>query len=250
MTVRASTRPTLARESAQLCARKRAESAASLFVTNGAYSWTRSLRHDAAASAPPGCVASWRGSLSRLLAARLHGVEPWRKLDEETVYARYRRVVSKRFRLPSGEVVDYEIKDEDDMVAVLALTETREVVLVRQFRPGPEAVLLELPAGVVDPGAEPAETAAAELLEETGYVGRIEPAGTLLEEGYSNRRKYVFVAHACRREREPEDPQPHRGGRRYACRSAQPSSRRPHGRRRRRLSGARPPRPAVIDVSI
>jgi ADP-ribose pyrophosphatase len=133
-------------------------------------------------------------------------VQPWRKLDEETVYARYRRVVNKRFELPSGEVVDYEIKDEDDMVAVLALTDAREVVLVRQFRPGPEAVLLELPAGVVDPGAEPAETAAAELLEETGYAGRIEPAGTMLEEGYSNRRKYVFIAHACRREREPEDP--------------------------------------------
>jgi ADP-ribose pyrophosphatase len=133
-------------------------------------------------------------------------VQPWRKLDEETVYARYRRVLSKRFQLPSGDVVEYEVKDEDDMVAVLALTETREVVLVRQFRPGPEAVLLELPAGVVDAGAEPAETAASELLEETGYAGRIEPAGTMLEEGYSNRRKFVFVAHACRREREPEDP--------------------------------------------
>lgn len=133
-------------------------------------------------------------------------MQPWRKLDEQTVYARYRRVVSKRFELPGGEIVDYEIKDEDDMVAVLALTETRDVVLVRQFRPGPEAVLLELPAGVVDAGAEPAETAATELLEETGYAGRIEPAGTMLEEGYSNRRKHVFIAHACRREREPEDP--------------------------------------------
>jgi ADP-ribose pyrophosphatase len=79
-------------------------------------------------------------------------------------------------------------------------------VLVRQFRPGPEAVLLELPAGVVEPGAEPAETAADELLEETGYAGRVERAGTILEEGYSNRIKHVFVAHSCRKEREPEDP--------------------------------------------
>lgn len=133
-------------------------------------------------------------------------MEPWQKLAEDTVYDRYRRVVNKRFRLPSGEVVDYEIKDEDDMVAVLALTEAREVVLVRQFRPGPEAMLLELPAGIVDAGGDPAETAAAELLEETGYAGRIEPAGTMLEEGYSNRTKYVFVAHACRRQCEPEDP--------------------------------------------
>jgi ADP-ribose pyrophosphatase len=133
-------------------------------------------------------------------------VQRWDKLAEETVYSRYRRVVSKRFRLPGGEVVDYEIKDEDDMVAVLALTDERQVVLVRQFRPGPEAVLLELPAGVVEAGEEPADTAAAELLEETGYAGRIEPAGVMLEEGYSNRTKFVFVAHGCTHQSEPEDP--------------------------------------------
>jgi ADP-ribose pyrophosphatase len=148
------------------------------------------------------------GLFSRLAlpTARLAGVEPWTKLEEELVYARYRRVVNKRFRLPGGELVDYEIKDEDDMVAVLALTPEREVVLVRQFRPGPEAVLLELPAGVVERGDDPADTAAAELLEETGYAGRIEAAGTMLEEGYSNRTKYVFVAHGCRRQGQPEDP--------------------------------------------
>jgi ADP-ribose pyrophosphatase len=123
------------------------------------------------------------------------------------VYARYRRVVSKRFEQPGGEVVEYEIKDEDDMVAVLALTDAREVVLVRQFRPGPEAILLELPAGVVDPGTDPADAAAAELLEETGYAGRIEAAGVMLEEGYSNRTKHVFVALGCRREGPPESPQ-------------------------------------------
>ena len=133
-------------------------------------------------------------------------MQPWRKLAEETVYARYRRVVSKRFEQPGGAVVEYEVKDEDDMVAVLALTDERNVVLVRQFRPGPEAILLELPAGVIEPGADPADAAAEELLEETGYAGRIERAGTMLEEGYSNRTKHVFVAHHCRRERAPEDP--------------------------------------------
>jgi ADP-ribose pyrophosphatase len=133
-------------------------------------------------------------------------MEPWRKLDEHVVYSRYRRVVSKRFVQPGGKVVEYEIKDEDDMVAVLALTPAREIVLVRQFRPGPEAVLLELPAGVIEADAGPAEAAAGELLEETGYGGRIESAGTMLEEGYSNRIKHVFVAHDCRRERRADEP--------------------------------------------
>jgi len=133
-------------------------------------------------------------------------MEPWRKLTEQTVYSRYRRVISKRFEQPGGDVVEYEVKDEDDIVVVLALTDEQAAVLVRQFRPGPEEVLLELPSGVIDPGGDAAETAVAELLEETGYAGRIEPAGTILEEGYSNRVKHVFVAHDCRRERDPEEP--------------------------------------------
>ena len=188
---------------------KRAESVTSLSVTNSAYSIARSLRHDALAASAPEVrrVVAGLPIASRADGRKTAPMEPWRKLAEETVYSRYRRVVSKRFEQPGGQVVEYEVKDEDDMVAVLALTDQHEVVLVRQFRPGPEAVLLELPAGVVDAGADPADAAAAELLEETGYVGRLEPAGTILEEGYSNRTKYVFVGHACRAEGGPENPQ-------------------------------------------
>ncbi len=198
------------------------------------------------------CVASWRGLpiASSVSARQTPRVQPWDKLAEETVYSRYRRVVSKRFRLPGGEVVDYEIKDEDDMVAVLALTDERQVVLVRQFRPGPEAVLLELPAGVVEAGEEPADTAAAELLEETGYAGRIEPAGVMLEEGYSNRTKFVFVAHGCTRQGRARGSSPDGAGSPLARRLPQPSAGRQDGRRRRGLSGSRPSRVALIYVRL
>jgi len=66
---------------------------------------------------------------------------------------------------PGDAVVEYAIKeeDEDGMVVVLALTAVQDVVLVRQFGPGPEAILLELPAGVVEPDSSPAETAGTEL---------------------------------------------------------------------------------------
>ena len=56
---------------------------------------------------------------------------------------------------------------------VVALTEDRKVVLVRQFRHGIESLTLEIPGGAVDPG-DPSPLAAAkrELREETGYVAR------------------------------------------------------------------------------
>jgi len=64
-----------------------------------------------------------------------------------------------------------------DGVAIVALLRTRaapeavELLLVQQFRPPLDAVTVELPAGLIDPG-ESAETAALrELKEETGYVG-------------------------------------------------------------------------------
>jgi ADP-ribose pyrophosphatase len=59
-----------------------------------------------------------------------------------------------------------------DWVNVVALTDSGEAVLVRQFRFGVEANSLEIPGGMVDKGEEPALAAARELLEETGYRAR------------------------------------------------------------------------------
>ena len=53
--------------------------------------------------------------------------------------------------------------------AQVAIVQRGRVLL--QFRPWPPG--WELPGGHVDPGEEPAETAAREVTEETGYVVRI-----------------------------------------------------------------------------
>ena len=57
-----------------------------------------------------------------------------------------------------------------DWVNVIALTAAREVVLIRQFRVGTREVCLEIPGGMIDGDEEPADAAARELREETGYV--------------------------------------------------------------------------------
>lgn len=64
-------------------------------------------------------------------------------------------------------------------VAVAALTpgENPRIVLVEQFRPPLNERILEFPAGLVEPGDRPEETALRELEEETGCRGRVLDVG-------------------------------------------------------------------------
>jgi ADP-ribose pyrophosphatase len=72
-------------------------------------------------------------------------------------------------RLPSGVVATREIVEHPGAVAIVAITQDNELVLIRQFRQAAGEVLLEVPAGVIDRGEKGEEAARRELEEETGY---------------------------------------------------------------------------------
>ncbi len=60
--------------------------------------------------------------------------------------------------------------------AVMILPEIKpdnEVVVIRQFRPATGRYVWETPAGLIDPGEDPAAAALRELAEETGFSGRL-----------------------------------------------------------------------------
>lgn len=131
--------------------------------------------------------------------------KPWKKLIESPYRAGYRKMLKRTFELPDGRVVDFDVKDEGNPVCVLALTANNEVVLAKQFRPGPEKVLLELPGGGMENGESPEAAIRRELLEETGYAGDLFFVGTSLCCAYSTRLRYNFVATKCLRVQEAKN---------------------------------------------
>ncbi|GIN85589.1 ADP-ribose pyrophosphatase [Heyndrickxia sporothermodurans] len=72
-------------------------------------------------------------------------------------------------KLPNGQTSKREIVKHPGAVAILALTSENKIILVEQYRKPMDRALVEIPAGKLEPGEEPATTAARELEEETGY---------------------------------------------------------------------------------
>jgi len=81
-------------------------------------------------------------------------------------------VLRDRVRLPDGREATREYVRHPGAVAVVPLLDDGRLVLVRQYRHPVQAVLLELPAGKLDPNESTLACAARELREETGYVAR------------------------------------------------------------------------------
>jgi ADP-ribose pyrophosphatase len=129
--------------------------------------------------------------------------ERWKRLRSTNIGSfRIFNIREDRYLLPrNNKERSFYVLESNDWVNVIPLTPEGEVVLIRQFRFGIEAVTLEIPGGIVEAGHSPLEAGQNELLEETGhqskeweYLGFVFPNPAFL-----NNRCHSFLARGVKK---------------------------------------------------
>lgn len=91
------------------------------------------------------------------------------KLSSEEIFkGRVLHVFRDRVRLTNGRESTREYIRHPGAVCLVPLTAEGEILMVRQYRYPFGKMLLEVPAGKLDPGESPRDAALRELSEETG----------------------------------------------------------------------------------
>src|SRR5205823_1799389 len=128
------------------------------------------------------CVLSRiESGMTHILSRKTEFSTPWFEL------------VSKQV---AGQSAPYYALKMQDYVTVIAFTEKRELVLVRQYRPAVERHTLELPSGLVEKNETPEQSGRRELTEECGLIAsEMELLGTLISDtGRNENRLWCYFA--------------------------------------------------------
>ncbi len=102
-------------------------------------------------------------------------IKKWKKSGPEKLLLRKFGKFAKRqiFIDPrDGSGQEYIFVGEPDSVGIVALTRSRKIILIRQFKQAANKVLIEVPAGALNRGEAPLAAAKRELEEETGFGAR------------------------------------------------------------------------------
>lgn len=108
--------------------------------------------------------------------------------------------------MPDGSVAEREVVEHLDAVAVVALTDDDDVVLLRQYRHPVRAHQLELPAGILDEaGEEPHDAARRELAEEASMqVDELRPLVRFANSpGWTDEHTTIYLGRGARAAAQP-----------------------------------------------
>lgn len=118
-------------------------------------------------------------------------------VHSKTVYrGRLLHVLEDEVRLSDGRIARREYVRHPGAVMVVPFLDAETVMLVRQFRYPLAQHFYEIPAGKIDPGEKPLQTAQRELREECGYEARTWRHLTTIHPciGYSDERIELYLA--------------------------------------------------------
>jgi ADP-ribose pyrophosphatase len=118
-------------------------------------------------------------------------------LNSERRYAgRVFNLVLDEVELPSGRRTVKEIAEHAGGAVIVPMMEDRTLLLVRQYRHAVRQHVVELPAGKLGEGEDPAVCAARELEEETGYVAaRLEKLTAIFTTpGFCSEQLHIYLA--------------------------------------------------------
>jgi ADP-ribose pyrophosphatase len=128
-------------------------------------------------------------------------MRPWKRIDPTIVTKiDYQDMVVKTFKTPDGKTATRAIflAESKKAAGVIAITKDYKVIVARQFRPGPEKIMDEIPGGYVEENEEPEQAARRELMEETGYTaGEMTFLGEFGRDAYMNGRWHYYLAKDC-----------------------------------------------------
>lgn len=120
------------------------------------------------------------------------------KILEQKIEFEGKRIAVRRDRIvdPAGRETTREVVVHPGAVSIVAMASPDEVILIRQYRHPTGEELIEIPAGTLEEGEDPIDTARRELEEETGYrPARIELRATYYTTpGFSDELMYLYEA--------------------------------------------------------
>jgi len=100
-------------------------------------------------------------------------------MKDQTVFSTPWFIIVEKYCLNISDEPFYSLQTLD-YVSILAVTDQKEILLVRQYRPAVSSFTLELPGGHVEINQTPEQAAQNELFEETGYLpNRLDLLGEL-----------------------------------------------------------------------
>ncbi|WP_238395873.1 NUDIX hydrolase [Pontibacter pudoricolor] len=136
------------------------------------------------------------------MPANKHTPSPkhWKVLKSELVFdEKWYKLRRDEVELPNGSIMDdYYVSVRPDVVLTFPVTESGEVIFVRQYKHAAADIFIELPGGVIDDHEnDPEEAAKRELLEETGYTSDdVELVAEVIDNPPKTPTRFTFTWHA------------------------------------------------------